>query len=61
MSENSRKGKPIVKRRTKVKVDEVKSFGYSIDQVFEYFISLKKTEGVREVKKRLFQANVIFP
>lgn len=45
---NERKGKAIVKRRTKAKVDEVKEFGYSIDQAFDYFISLKKTEGVRE-------------
>lgn len=44
----SRKGKPIIRRRTEVKLHTDKSFDLTIDQAFEYFISLKKTEGVRD-------------
>lgn len=42
----SRKGKPIVRRRTAVQ--QTLDFDYSIKQAFDYFVNVKKNEGVRE-------------
>jgi integrase/recombinase XerD len=47
MSE-SRKGKSIIKKRTKSSVQESNLLTYTIDQAFEHFLALKKSLGVRE-------------
>ncbi|MED1202324.1 hypothetical protein [Heyndrickxia acidicola] len=43
---SERKGKRIVRRRTESKEPTI--YGHTINQAFDYFITLKKTEGVRE-------------
>jgi integrase/recombinase XerD len=44
----SRKGKPIVKKRGKAIVPEMSLVTHTIDQAFDHFLALKKSLGVRE-------------
>ncbi|WP_281659460.1 tyrosine-type recombinase/integrase [Halobacillus sp. Cin3] len=49
MSNNSRKGKSIVRRRTTLPHNDVDvTVSYTLEQAFESFISLKKALGVRD-------------
>ncbi|WP_205180112.1 tyrosine-type recombinase/integrase [Siminovitchia thermophila] len=45
LSEKGRKGKRIVSRRTDPK--KPAEYGMTIEQAFDYFVTLKKTEGLR--------------
>lgn len=45
---SNRKGKPIVKTRSVPRGGEISHFDFTLDQAFDYFVSLKKTEGVRK-------------
>jgi integrase/recombinase XerD len=44
----SRKGKRIVTKRKEAAEDLLLEFDFTLDQAFDYFVSLKKAEGVRE-------------
>ncbi|MYL44410.1 tyrosine-type recombinase/integrase [Virgibacillus halodenitrificans] len=48
MAKDSRKGKSVVRKRRTNHIDHSLTIGYTIDQAFEHFISLKKSIGVRD-------------